>query len=97
MFEKAKAILLYDSSYLTSKLLKKLAREEEVNGLIMKRANVKAIVIVLHYGDVFVVSIIITLFKCIIGHLIMPIKLASREKEDIVQGWVHGIKVKDVL
>ena len=97
MFEKAKAILLCDSPYLINKFLKKLSREEEVNRVMMKRANMKAIAIVLHHGDVFVVSITITLFKCIVGQLIMLTRLASGEKEDIAQRWVHRIRVKDAL
>ena len=97
VFKKAKAILLCDSPYLTNKLLKKLAREEEVNRLMVKRENVKAIAIVLHHGDVFIVSITITLFKYIVGQLMMPIKLASGKKEDIVQGWIHGVGVRDTL
>ena len=97
VFEKAKVIMLYDSPYLTNKLLKRLAKEEEVNRLMVKRANVKAIAIVLHYGDVFIVSITITLLKYIVGQLMMPIKLASGKKEDIVQGWIYGVGVRDTL
>ena len=90
-------ILLCDSPYLINKLLKKLAREEEVNGLMVERANMKAIAIVLHHANVFVISITITLLKCIIWQLMMPTKLVSREKEDIVQGWIHRIGVRDAL
>jgi hypothetical protein len=96
------AILLSNCPCLTDILLKEFAREEKVVGFSMLRANVEAIAMELYHGDVFALMLWSSLlrwaiFSILISELTMPAKLASGEKQDISQGGIKRMKVRDTL
>ena len=47
---------------------------------------------VLYQADMLVLPIC-----SVIDNVRMPTKLASEKEEDIVQGWIEGVNIRDVL
>jgi hypothetical protein len=97
-----KAILLSNCSCLTDILLKEFATEKEMVGFSMLRANVEAIVMKLCHRDVFALmlwSFLLrwAIFSILISELTMPSKLASGKKQDISQGGIKRMKVRNAL
>lgn len=102
------ALLLSDSPGLTDVLLEEIASEEEMDGLNVDGANVKAIAKELIHADVFpglalrlrLITIRLHrwfVFQQVVRDLAVPTKLASRKEKDIAQSRVKGMIVSNPL
>jgi hypothetical protein len=92
-----KTVLLSYSPCLTHILIE-VTSEKDVVGLYIWVANEKVVAMEFSHGDMYVlVAMWCTVLNSLIEDVRVPSKLASGIKEDIMQGRVEGMDVRDAL
>ena len=92
----SKALLLSNCPRLTNISLKELACKKEVVGLNMRRANVEVIAKVFIQGDkLSEIVLLLLIFLHLVANPRVPTYLPSGKKEDIVQGRIKRVRIRN--